>query len=60
MASCERKKMERFRWMVSGKSKKDELSQVVKAKVDVSYSRKVCEWMFLIQEKCVGGCFLFT
>jgi hypothetical protein len=40
--------------MVSGKSKKDELSRVVKAKVDVSYSRKACEWMFLIQEKRVS------
>ena len=37
------KRWERFRWMVSGKSKKDELSRVVKAKVDVSYSRKACE-----------------
>jgi hypothetical protein len=40
--------------MVSGKSKNDELSRVVKAKVDVSYSRKACEWMFLIQEKHVS------
>jgi hypothetical protein len=29
--------------MVSGKSRKDELSRVVKAMVDVSYSRKACE-----------------
>ena len=36
------------------KAQKDELSRAVKAKVDVSYSRKACEWMFLIQEKRVS------
>jgi hypothetical protein len=36
------------------KAQKNELSQVVKAKVDVSYSRKACKWMFLIQEKRVS------
>jgi hypothetical protein len=36
------------------KAQKDELSRVVKAKVDVSYLRKTCEWMFLIQEKHVS------